>query len=142
MKGERMGSITRFSVSLDGQLLERFDEQTARQRYPTRSKAIADLIRNSLVADEWKSGSEVAAAIIMVFDHHKRDLSHKLTHIQHDYHELIISSQHVHLDHHNCLEIVVVRGETTRVRELADRLKATKGVKYATLAAASTGQMF
>ncbi len=136
-----MASLTRFSVSLDEQLLERFDEQTRREGYPTRSKAIADLIRNSLVAEDWQSGNEVAAAIILVFDHHKRDLSHKLTHIQHDYHELIISSQHVHLDHHNCLEIVVVRGDTAKVKELADRLKATKGVKYASLAAASTGQM-
>lgn len=136
-----MASLTRFSVSLDGNLLERFDAQIEREGYPTRSKAIADLIRNSLVTEEWQSGQEVAAAIILVFDHHKRDLSHKLTHIQHDYHELIISSQHVHLDHHNCLEIVVVRGETTKVKALADRLKATKGVKYASLAAASTGEM-
>lgn len=134
-----MSELTRVSVSLDGALLERFDRQIEKDGYPTRSKAVADLIRESLVEQEWECGAEVAAAIILVFDHHKRDLSHKLTHIQHDYHALIISSQHIHLDHHNCLEIVVVRGNPQRVRELSDRLKGTKGVKYCSLAAASTG---
>jgi len=135
-----MSKLTRFSVSLDDSLLSRFDEQIRKDGYPTRSKAVADLISDALVKHEWKSGAEVAAAIIMVYDHHKRDLSNKLTHIQHDFHQLIVSSQHIHLDHNNCLEIVVVRGRPERVQELAGRLKGTKGVKYASLAAASTGK--
>jgi CopG family nickel-responsive transcriptional regulator len=135
-----MASLVRFSVSVDEGLLKKFDKQTQKEGYPTRSKAIADLMRDSLVRQEWKAGKEVAAAIVMVYDHHKRDLSNQLTHIQHDYHDLIISSQHVHLDHHHCLEIVVVRGVPKKVQELAKRLKATKGVKYSSLAAASTGQ--
>ena len=133
-------SLSLFSVSLDAALLERFDAQLIRQGYPKRSKAIADLIRESLVKEEWKRGAQVAAAIILVYDHHKRDLSNRLTHIQHDYHHLIVSSQHVHLDHDNCLEVVVARGSTADVEALANKLKATKGVKYASLAAASTGE--
>lgn len=133
-------SVTRFSVSLDDNLLAAFDKGIEAQGYPNRSKAIADLVRESLVRSQWKDGEQVAAAIIMVYDHHKRDLSNRLTHTQHDYHHLIVSSQHVHLDHDNCLEVVVARGKTEEVTELADKLKTTKGVKYASLAAASTGE--
>lgn len=134
-----MSKVTRFTVSLDDGLLDRFDEQIRKEGYPTRSKAIADLIGNALVKQEWDSGKEVAAAIVLVYDHHKRGLSTKLTHIQHDYHHLIVSSQHIHLDHNHCLEIVVVRGNPREVRELAGKLKGTKGVKFTSLAAASTG---
>ena len=134
-----MSKLERFSVSIDEDLLARFDGKVEKDGYPTRSKAVADLIRQSLVEEEWKKGKEVAAAIIMVYDHHRRNLSNRLTHIQHDYHDLIISSQHVHLDHDNCLELVVVRGRPGKVGELANRLRATKGVKYCSLAAASTG---
>ncbi len=132
--------LTRFSVSMDSALLERFDEHIIQQGYPTRSKAVADLIRESLVRSQWTTGAEVAAAIVLVYDHHKRDLTHQLMHIQHNAHDLIISSQHVHLDHDNCLEIVVVRGITSRVQDLANQLKAIKGVKYASVAAATTGR--
>jgi len=135
-----MSKLTRFTVSLDDGLLDRFDKQIKAQGYPTRSKAVVDLIGDALVKEEWESGHEVAAAIIMVYDHHKRGLSTNLTHIQHDYHHLIVTSQHIHLDHSNCLEIVVVRGKPKEVRELAGKMKATKGVKYASLSAASTGK--
>ncbi|MBN1163448.1 MAG: nickel-responsive transcriptional regulator NikR [Candidatus Krumholzibacteriota bacterium] len=134
-----MSNLIRFSVSIDKGILDKFDRKIQREGYPTRSKAVSDLIRDDLVEQEWEEGKEVAAAIVMVYDHHKRNLSNRLTHLQHDYHELIISSSHVHLDHCNCLEIVVVRGTPGRVRELSRRLKATKGVKYCSLAAASTG---
>jgi CopG family nickel-responsive transcriptional regulator len=135
-----MSGLSRFSVSVDSALLERFDAQTESHGYPTRSKAIADLMRKSLVEEEWRAGAEVAAAIILVYDHHKRGLSTRLTAIQHDYYALIVSSQHVHLDHDNCLEIVIVRGKPRKVEELARKLRAAKGVKYASLAAASTGR--
>jgi CopG family nickel-responsive transcriptional regulator len=135
-----MSSLVRFSISAEEDLVKQFDLQTKAQGYPTRSKAIVDLMRDSLVQQEWKAGGEVAAAIIMVYDHHKRDLTGRLTGIQHDYHDLIISSQHVHLDHDNCLEIVVVRGQPRKVHALARKLKATKGVKYTSVAAASTGR--
>ena len=135
-----MSELARFSVSLDKSLLERFDALVQQDGYPTRSKAVADLIGSSLVRDEWRTSSEVAGVIIMVYDHHKRNLTHELTHTQHDYHDLIVSTQHIHLDHHNCLEIVVVKGLPPKVAELASRLKTLKGVKYCNLAAASTGE--
>jgi CopG family nickel-responsive transcriptional regulator len=135
-----MSELVRFSVSIDRDLLKRFDRQIGAAGYPTRSKAVADLMRDSLVVEEWRTGGEVAAAIIMVYDHHKRDLSNRLTRIQHDYHDLIISSQHVHLDHDNCFEIVVVRGLPEKIMALTRKLKATKGVKYTSVATASTGK--
>ena len=135
-----MSGLSRISISLDDELLQRFDRQIAAEGYPTRSKAVSDLIRDSLVRHEWEHGDEVAGAVILVYDHHKRDLSSRLVHVQHDYHHLILSSQHVHLDHDNCLEIVAVRGKAAEVRKLADMLKATKGIKHASLATASTGK--
>jgi CopG family nickel-responsive transcriptional regulator len=135
-----MSSLSRFSASVENSILKRFDSQIKAQGYPTRSKAISDLIRSSLVGHEWKSSGEVVAAIILVYDHHRSGLAGRLTSIQHDYYDLIISSQHVHLDHDNCLEIVVVRGKARSVEMLSNKLKATKGVKYASLAAASTGR--
>ena len=137
-----MGELQRFSVSVDRELLDRFDRRIRADGYPTRSKAIADLMRQGLVRRSWKAGQEVAAAILMVFDHHRRELVGRLTSIQHEYHHQIVSSQHIHLDHDHCLEIVVVRGKARLVEELAARLRATKGVQYCTLAAASTGTEF
>ncbi len=134
-----MSDLARFSVSLDSNLLERFDSLVEQDGYPTRSKAIADLIAGSLIREEWRTGSNVAGVIIMVYDHHKRNLSHELTHTQHDFHELIVSSQHIHLGHHNCLELVVVKGDPSRITELSHRLKTLKGVKYCTLSAAASG---
>lgn len=135
-----MSDICRFTVSLPGELLARFDQQIAGQGYDNRSKAVADLIRSSLVEQQWQEGEEVAAAIILVYDHHHTGLGARLTGIQHDYHHLIISSQHIHLDHDNCLEIIAVRGQPGRIQELYGRLRGTKGVKYGSLAAAATGQ--
>jgi CopG family nickel-responsive transcriptional regulator len=134
-----MSNLTRFSVSLDGDLLARFDRVIGRDGYPTRSKAIADLIAESLVREKWKTGGEVAAAFVLVYDHHKRNLTDRLTRAQHNSHQLILASQHVHLDHDTCLEIVVVRGDPRDVDDLFRRLRAIKGVKHCSLAAASTG---
>ena len=135
-----MSDIVRFGVSLEKELLEKFDILIKKKKFPNRSEAIRDLIRENLVKREWVEGKEIAGAITLVFDHHKRDLVNILTDIQHDFHTLIISSQHIHLDHDNCLEIIVVRGKPTEVRELADKLRATKGVKYGSLSIATTGK--
>jgi CopG family nickel-responsive transcriptional regulator len=135
-----MSLLSRFSISVESALLRRFDEQIRSRGYPTRSKAIADLMRESLVRQEWRVGKEVTAAIILVYDHHKRDLSNRLTRIQHDHYNLVVSSQHIHLDQDNCLEIVIVRGKPRGVEKLADRLRTLKGIKHASLAAASTGR--
>ena len=135
-----MSEIVRFGVSLEKELLKKFDMLIKEKKYSNRSEAIRDLIRGNLVKREWVEGKEVAGAITLVFDHHKRDLVNILTDIQHDFHTLIISSQHIHLDHDNCLEIIVVRGKPKEVRELADKLRATKGVKYGSLSIATTGK--
>jgi CopG family nickel-responsive transcriptional regulator len=135
-----MSDIIRFGVSLEKELLEKFDILIKDKKYSNRSEAIRDLIRENLVKREWVEEKEVAGAITLVFDHHKRELVNILTDIQHDFHKLIISSQHIHLDHDNCLEIIVVRGKPTEVRELADKLRATKGVKYGSLSIATTGK--
>ena len=135
-----MSGIVRFGVSLEKELLEKFDRLIKEKKYPNRSEAIRDLIRENLVKKEWIEGKEVAGAITLVFDHHKRELVNTLTDIQHDFYQLIISSQHIHLDHNNCLEIIVVRGKPTEARELADKLRAAKGVKYGALSIATTGK--
>ena len=132
-------SIVRFSVSLDRDLVAGFDRKIKAERCPTRSKAVGDLIRAALVQSEWKAGEEVAGAIVLVYDHHKRDVLKRLTEVQHDCHDAIISTQHIHLDHDNCLEIVAVQGKPDEIQAVAGRLKAIKGLKHVSLAAATTG---
>ncbi|PIU18664.1 MAG: nickel-responsive transcriptional regulator NikR [Elusimicrobia bacterium CG08_land_8_20_14_0_20_44_26] len=135
-----MSKLVRFGVSLEKELLVKFDRDISQKDYPTRSKAIGDLIRESFVKKEWIGGSEVAGAITLVYNHHRRELVNKLTDIQHDFGAFIISSQHVHLDHDNCLEIVVVKGKPKDVEKLAQKLKATKGVKHSSLTMTTTGK--
>lgn len=135
-----MNKLVRFGVSLESELLKQFDADIRKKKYPNRSEAIRDLIRHSLVKEEWLKGGEVAGAITLVYNHHRRELMNKLTDIQHDYHELIISVQHIHLDEDNCLEIVVVKGKVNEVRRLAQDLRATKGVKHTALTMSTTGQ--
>lgn len=135
-----MSKLKRFSVSLDETLVAKFDKHIKEENYPTRSKAIGDLIREELIRKEWIEGKEVAGAITLVYNHRKREMVNKLTDVQHDFHELIISSQHVHLDRDNCLEIVVVKGKPKGIEKLAYRLKSIKGVKYGSLTMATTGK--
>ncbi len=136
-----MGELVRFGISMDEQLLDRFDELIARKGYANRSEAIRDLIRNALVEDQWSRGDEeTVGTVTLVYDHHVRDLADKLTEHQHDHHDAIISALHVHLDHDHCLEVVVVRGPAERVRRLADELIGTKGVKHGKLVTTTTGR--
>ncbi len=132
-------SLTRFSVSLEESLMHQFDAKIKNERCPTRSKAVGDLIRASLVQTEWQAGDEVAGALVLVYDHHTSNIVKNLTQAQHDGHEAIISTQHVHLDHHNCLEIIAVRGQPAVIHSLVTRLKAIKGLKHVSLAAGTTG---
>lgn len=136
----RNKTVSRFGVSLDAELLERFDSHIARGGYDCRSKAIADLIRKEFVAEEFEKGREVAGAVTIVYDHHKREVVNRLLDIQHDHGGIIISAQHVHLDHDNCLEIIAVRGPGPKVKALADSLKSVKGVKHATLSVTIAGK--
>jgi CopG family transcriptional regulator, nickel-responsive regulator len=132
-------SLTRMSVSLDESLVRQLDARIEAEGCPTRSKAVADLIRESLVRSEWQKGAEVAGAIVLVYDHHKRDITRTLTDVQHACHHVIISTQHVHLDHDNCLEIIAVRGKPAEINAILRRLRAVKGLKHVSLAAGTTG---
>jgi len=133
-------SLVRFSVSLDQALVEKFDRKIRSEHCPTRSKAVGDLIRKTFVEEEWLQGGEVAGAIVLVYDHHKPDLLHKLTDLQHDSHDVIISTQHIHLDHDNCLEIIAVLGKPAEIDGIIKRLKAVKGLKHVSFAAGTTGK--
>jgi CopG family nickel-responsive transcriptional regulator len=135
-----MTKVVRFGVSLEKELSDMFDKHIREKKYPNRSEAIRDLIRQELVAKEWASGGEVAGAITMIYDHHRRDLVNRLMEIQHDFLNEIVSTQHIHVDHHNCLEIVAVKGNPAKVRQLAELLKTSKGVKHGTLSMTSTGK--
>ena len=122
--------IKRFGVSLEEDILAKLDKLVSSKKFPNRSQALRFLI-NSFEADEkWQHNQEVAGAIVMVYDHHKRDLQNKSMSIQHDYHDLILSVQHVHLNHNNCLETIAVKGKSNKLIDLADRLKGIKGMKH------------
>jgi CopG family nickel-responsive transcriptional regulator len=128
--------LERFGVSIDHQLLEAFDRVIRRKGYPSRSEAIRDLIRDLLVREQWAQDEQpVAGCIALLYDHHTHGLEQRLTDAQHEYATLIHSTTHVHLDERHCLEVVVVSGQASRVRRLADRLASVKGVRHAQLAA-------
>lgn len=135
-----MSQVFRFGVSLDKKLLDNFDQLIRERNYTNRSEALRDLIRQELVKKEWQKSGEVTGAVIMIYDHHKRELLNKITDIQHDFQKLIISTQHIHLDHRNCLEIVALKGNPQQAQKLENNLKSTKGVKHVTLSMSSTGR--
>ena len=135
-----MSGLIRFGISLEQDLSRKFDAYLKRKAYASRSEAIRDLIRQDLVQKEWQEGGEVIGAVTLIYDHHKRELVNKLMDIQHDFGKIIISAQHIHLDHHNCLEIVAVKGNPQEVQKLADTLRAIKGVKHGTLSMSTTGK--
>jgi CopG family transcriptional regulator, nickel-responsive regulator len=135
-----MAQLVRFGVSLEKDLLGKFDQRIRNKNYTNRSEAIRDLIREGLVKQEWQEGKEVAGSITLVYDHHKRELVNKLLDIQHDFGSCIISSQHIHIDHNNCLEILAVKGSPEKVQRLSNSLKAIKGVKHAALGMSTTGR--
>lgn len=136
-----MPGLVRFGVSIAKDLLEKFDAVIRAQNYPTRSKAIEDLLRQAVTDNALAIGAasvSVVGSIDVVYDHHRRELLNKLTDIQHDFQECILSSQHIHLDHHNCFELIIVRGEKARVEQLAHTIKSVKGVKHSSLRLAMT----
>lgn len=128
-----MEKLTRFGVSIKKELLEDFDKLIRNLNYPTRSKAIEDLISGEIVKKKWVGAGCVIGAVILLYDHHRRELVTKITDIQHDFQNIIISSQHVHLDRDNCLEIIVIKGGHKKAEQLLNDLKSIKGVKNAAL---------
>ena len=135
-----MSELSRFGVSLEKGLLVKFDQLIKKKNCANRSEAFRDLIRQELIKEEWQGGKEIAGAVILIYDHHKRELVNKLTDIQHGHQTIIISTQHIHLDHNNCLEIIAVKGTPKEAKELADTLTSVKGVKHGTLSMSSTGK--
>jgi len=136
-----MDELKRFGVSIEKKLLEKFDDYIKRKSYQNRSEAFRDMIRKELVDSQWaESGEEVAGAIIIVYDHRRKDLMDSLVNIQHDHQDIIICSQHVHLDHNTCLEIIAVKGKIAEVFGLEAKLKVAKGVKHASLAKSTLGK--
>lgn len=137
-----MSSVTRFGVSLDENLLAQFDRIIARKGYTNRSEAIRDLIRNSLVREQWELGADqVVGTLTLVYNHNVRDLSDKLTDLQHAHYKTIVSTLHVHLDPHHCLEVLVLRGMAKELKSIADRLIGTRGVQHGTFSATAEGRV-
>ena len=126
-------SVSRFGVSLEEDLLQALDEFVKENNFPNRSQAIRNLIEKNLVEKKWQCNNVVAGALIMLYDHHKKEITNKLNSIQHDYFDVILSSQHFHLDHDNCLEIIAVKGQSFKLTELSDRLISIKGIKHGKL---------
>ncbi len=135
-----MAELVRFGVSLEQGLLHAFDEFIHRKDYPNRSEAIRDLIRQELVDQSWADNKSIVGTVTLVYDHHQRELLAKLTDAQHHFGQLIISSLHVHLDAHHCLEVIVVKGASATVQKLANRLIGTKGVIHGKLTMTTTGK--
>lgn len=125
--------MKRFGVSLEDNLLKELDELVLVHKLPNRSQAIRYLIRQNKVKEKWKSNAKVSGCIVLVYDHHKRDLLNKSVDIQHKYQHLVLSTQHVHLDHNNCLETIALKGKAKELRSLADSLIALKGIKHGEL---------
>ena len=134
-------SVARFSVSLNPVLLGQFDEMVRQKGYSNRSLAIADMIRAELVEHRLESeDTEAAGTVTLVYDHHTRHVQESLTEMQHDHSALIVSTLHVHLDHHNCLEVLVLRGRAGEIKSVADRLIGAKGVKHGKLMVTTPGK--
>ncbi|MFH2144619.1 MAG: nickel-responsive transcriptional regulator NikR [Candidatus Omnitrophota bacterium] len=136
-----MSRTIRFGVSLNDRLLKDFDRLISGRNYKNRSQAIADLIRDSLIERDWQFKNKRVAAIIgLVYDHHRRDLVNKIVDIQHDFQKLVISTQHIHLDHKNCLEIIAAKGQAQAIVGLAHKLRAVKGIKHASFTTTTSGK--
>jgi len=126
--------ITRFGVSIEPELLKKFDKVIKKKGYYNRSEAIRDIVReNILKIDTSDPDSEAIGTLTIMYDHHEGTLSNKLLDLQHDHHNEILSTTHIHIDHHNCLEVLVLKGKTGNIKKLADNIKAIKGIKHGEL---------
>jgi CopG family nickel-responsive transcriptional regulator len=130
--------VTRFSVSLEKELLEELDRFSQNNSFANRSQALRHLIEKNIVDEKWQCNNIVAGAIVLIYDHHKKDIGSKSNYIQHDFHEVILSTQHYHLSHEICLEIIAVKGEANRLTMLSDKLITIKGIKHGKLVMSKT----
>lgn len=131
-------AVRRFGVSLDNEVMEMLDSYVETNQFPNRSQAIRHLIEQHTVEKKWMCNNEVAGAIVLVYDHHKNEITKQANDVQHDYHHLILSSQHIHLDHDLCLETIAVKGPANKLTDLSDKLIALKGVHHGKLVMSRT----
>ena len=135
-----MSTVERFGVSIDSGLLATFDQQIKQAGYQNRSEAVRDLIRDYLVRQQWElPQTTVVGTITLVYDHHTSDIEHHLTHLQHEHAAHICCNTHVHLDEHNCIEVIIVQGSGAVIRSIADQLIPSRGVKHGQLVCTTTG---
>jgi CopG family nickel-responsive transcriptional regulator len=139
-KHSTKSKLVRFGVSLDEDLLKQFDQYLMRRQYTNRSEAFRDLIRDQLVHQEWQENRDAVGTVTFVYDHHVRDLTKRLTQIQHDFQGHVLAGMHVHLDHDHCLEVLVVKGKGADIHQVADALLSVKGVKHGKLTMTTTGK--
>ncbi len=130
-------SLTRFGISMDADLLARYDRLIDEKGYTNRSEAIRDMVRDSLVQQEYLSNQPVVGSVTLVYNHHAHDITHKLTHYQHEYSDLIIATLHVHLTGDDCMEIIALKGPGNRLKLFSDNLLGMKGVKHGKLVVTS-----
>jgi CopG family nickel-responsive transcriptional regulator len=131
--------IVRFGVSIEPDLLEKFDKQIKKEGYSNRSEAIRDMVRKNLILEKNKDPNEKAiGTLTMIYDHHCGNLTNKLLEIQHNHHTEILTTTHVHVDHHNCLEVLVLKGKSGEIQKLADKIRALKGIKHGELVVTKT----
>jgi len=135
-----MSELTRTGLSIDRELLAKFDVAIAKRNYKNRSEAVRDLIRDHLVGEEVDSNKVVVATLTIVYDHHRPNLTEKLVDAQHHAGGSVLAATHVHLDHHNCLEVVIMKGRSKELRQLADQILSLRGVKHGQLVITSTGK--
>lgn len=135
-----MTDLVRTGLSLDRDLLNKFDRFIAQRSYQNRSEAVRDLIREQLVSEEDDKNRIIAATLTMVYDHHRPNLTDRLNHIQHHAHAQVLASTHVHLDHDNCLEVVIMKGRSAELRKIADQILSLRGVKHGKFVITTTGK--
>jgi len=135
-----MINVKRFGVSIEKKLLDKFDKYIKLKKYDNRSKAIRDLIREKLVSEEWKTKNvETMGVFSLVYNHHKSSLSEKLNEIQHHNLNIIVSTTHVHIDHNNCLEVIILKGKSNEIQDITNSLQSIDGVKHGKLIMTTTG---
>ena len=136
-------TLCRFSISMAQDLVDQLDVMAKTKGYANRSQAVADMVRSHLIEYHGQTAAhEMAGTVTLVYDHHKRNIQALLTDIQHDHGDVIIATMHVHLDHHNCMEVLALRGRSSNLKKVADRLISAKGVKHGKLTVTTTGKEF
>ena len=133
-RGTMAEKITRFGVSIEPDLLKKFDKKIKKHGYKNRSEAIRDMIRKDLIKEDTSDPDSISiGTLTMIYDHHTGNLTSRLLDIQHDHHTEILTTTHIHIDHHNCLEVLVLKGKTKNIKKLAENIKALKGIKHGEL---------